>query len=246
MIRKYEELSMGAWPSLQTKLYDGWILRFSNGYTRRSNSVIPIYESTISLDEKIDLCEKEYKSRSLPTLFKLTNESNPKGLDSRLEERGYIKENEAALRVLDLNQYSYQQSQGVIVESQFSNNWLNAFFYFSHITDEEVKITARDILNNIMGKIICVAKEVDGKLVGCGYGAIERDNIGIFDIIVDENFRGKGYAKDILDNILGTACAVGVKNAFLQVSVGNIPAEKLYNRIGFKELYHYWYRKLVN
>ena len=74
MIRKIEELSMNAWPSLQTKLYDGWVLRFSDGYTRRANSVNPIYESKIVLDEKIDFCEKEYEQRNLPTLFKLTAE----------------------------------------------------------------------------------------------------------------------------------------------------------------------------
>jgi|LGOV01.1.fsa_nt_gb hypothetical protein len=33
MIRFIEELSMSAWPALQTHLYDGWVLRISKGYT---------------------------------------------------------------------------------------------------------------------------------------------------------------------------------------------------------------------
>jgi ribosomal protein S18 acetylase RimI-like enzyme len=243
MMRKYEELSMITWPSSHTKLYDGWVLRFANGYTRRSNSVIPIYESTISIDEKIDYCENEYSLHSLPTLFKITSNSSPNGIDNRLQERGYIKENEAALRVLDLNLYRMQEYKNVMVETQFSDTWLNSFFSFSKITDEEVKITAREILRNILGKVICVTKEVDGRRVGCGYGAVEREHIGIFDIIVDENYRGQGYAKDLMNSILVSACEIGVKNAFLQVAVGNIPAEKLYNKIGFKEIYRYWYRK---
>ena len=128
MIRKIEELSMNAWSSLQTKLYDGWVLRFSDGYTRRANSVSPIYESTILLDEKIDFCEKEYGSRNLPTLFKLTTKSNPEGIDARLEERGYIRDNETSLRILDLSQYVRHHSQDVSINEKYSDEWLRGFF----------------------------------------------------------------------------------------------------------------------
>jgi hypothetical protein len=34
MIKTFEELLLNMWPALQTKLYDGWILRFANGYTK--------------------------------------------------------------------------------------------------------------------------------------------------------------------------------------------------------------------
>ena len=37
--RFIEELTLNAWPPLQTQLYDGWLLGFSGGYTRRANSV---------------------------------------------------------------------------------------------------------------------------------------------------------------------------------------------------------------
>jgi len=37
--RLIEELTLNAWPPLETLLFDGWILSFSDGYTRRANSV---------------------------------------------------------------------------------------------------------------------------------------------------------------------------------------------------------------
>lgn len=244
MISEIEELAMNAWPSLQTKLYDGWVLRFADGYTRRANSVSPIYGSTISLDEKIGFCEQEYGLRNLPTLFKITAESNPAGIDARLEERGYIKDSEATLRILDLGQYIRHESQGITIESQFSDKWLDGFFHCSNIMDKKVQLTAKKILDNILGTVICVSKQTGGKIVGCGYGAIERDYIGIFDIVVDKDFRGNGYGKDIMNGILGTASERKIKTAYLQVAAGNTPAEKLYDKIGFTEAYRYWYRRL--
>ncbi len=52
MIRLIEEISMDAWPSAQTLLYDGWVLRFSGGYTRRANAVYPLYSSSLDVNEK--------------------------------------------------------------------------------------------------------------------------------------------------------------------------------------------------
>lgn len=243
-IKLIEELSMNAWPSLQTKLYDGWVLRFADGYTKRANSINPIYKSTIELDKKIDYCEKQYKFYNLPTIFKLTDESYPKEIDKRLKERGYEKIDETSVRILDFSQYTYRKPEGVILEDQFSGNWINAFFHCSKIPDEGVQLTARKILDNILGRVICAARQIDGNIAGCGYGAIDRDYVGIFDIVVDKNFRGNGYGQDIMDGILGEAFRMGNKIAYLQVVVGNLPAENLYNKFGFSEVYRYWYRKL--
>ena len=55
----YEELSLNAWPSLQTQFYDGWVLLYTNGYsyTSRANSVNLLYPSTLDVYEKIAECE---------------------------------------------------------------------------------------------------------------------------------------------------------------------------------------------
>jgi GNAT superfamily N-acetyltransferase len=244
MIKTIEELSMNAWPALQTKLYDGWLLRFAGGYTKRSNSIHPIYPSTISVDEKIIFCEGVYQNLNLPVVFKLTNQSLPKNIDAELEKRNYSKIDETSVRVLEMAAaYEYQDPEGLVIDNQFRDVWFKEFNHCSGMDNQEFQNSAKNILNNILGEVIVVRKEVGNHIVACGFGAIERDFIGIFDIIVAKNHRGKGFGRDIMEGILSHAIHKAIKTAYFAVVVGNIPAENLYQKLGFKEVYKYWYRK---
>ena len=49
-----------------------------------------------------------------------------------------------------------------------------------------------------------------------------------------------------MQGIFGEAQKRNVKNAYLQVVVGNEIAENLYDKLGFKEVYRYWYRVKTN
>jgi hypothetical protein len=59
-ILRFEELSINAFPAILTELYDGWVLRYSNGYTYRGNSINPLYSSAIDLKDKIKYCEDKF------------------------------------------------------------------------------------------------------------------------------------------------------------------------------------------
>ena len=119
-----EELSMNAWPSLQTKLYDGWVLRFANGYTKRANSVNPICNSSLSLQIKMEHCEIEYSNANLPVVYKLTSESRPKFLDEELDKRGYIQIDETSVRLLRMANYMREEVGDIYVTSQFDDTWM--------------------------------------------------------------------------------------------------------------------------
>ncbi len=243
MIQTLEELSFNAWPALQTKLYDGWILRFANGYTKRANSINPLYHSTLQLQEKIKKCENEYEKQNLPVVFKLTHDSHPRGIDNELEKRNYIRLDETSVRVLKMSEYQYRKPEGILIENGFSDDWFKDFVNCSNLKNETYQRTAKAVLQNILGQVVAVRKKMDDKTVGCGYGAIERGYIGIFDVIVDQNYRGKGLGQDIMDGILSAATDEKIENAYLSVVVGNAPAENLYRKLGFKEIYRYGYRK---
>src|ERR1700730_7737001 len=88
--KRIEEAGLNSWPALQQLLFDGWLLRFAQGYTKRANSVTPLYPSLLPAEEKIARCEHLYKENQLPAIFRLLSFSGEsQQLDQLLAQRGY-------------------------------------------------------------------------------------------------------------------------------------------------------------
>jgi GNAT superfamily N-acetyltransferase len=240
-----EELSLSAWPALQTEVYDGWLLRFAEGYTKRSNSVNPLYASTIALEEKVEHCERTYRGRGLPTIFKLLDTEAHKGIDEKLATKGYERLDETSVRVLDLRSlYEISSSSSISsieIGEAFDGEWLDGLCACN--LKAQIRGTVERVLGNLLSPAIVVKARIDGRIVGCGYGAVERGYVGVFDIIVEKEMRGRGLGEGIVRAILERARSMGTLRAYLQVVSGNVPAENLYTKIGFSEAYRYWYRK---
>jgi ribosomal protein S18 acetylase RimI-like enzyme len=89
-----------------------------------------------------------------------------------------------------------------------------------------------------------VAGRIDegGATVCCGRAVAEDDLVGLFDLVTDPAQRGRGLARRLIAHLLAWGQAQGARGAYLQVEVQNAPALRLYDRLGFRELYRYWYR----
>ena len=88
---RVEETCLNAWPGLRQVLLDGWVLRFSEGLTRRANSANPLRGPRESGGGVIAACEALYQRRQLPTIFRLPSIIDS-DLDQRLDELGYGRE----------------------------------------------------------------------------------------------------------------------------------------------------------
>ena len=143
----YEELSLNAHPALQTQLYDGWVLRFANGYTNRANSVNPLYPSTLDLQEKITECEKRYSIQGLPAVYKLTDGTDPR-IDKALEQQGYAFVKPTYVMSMDLWDKNLI-SRDCVTTNHACGEWLTAYFSFSRYTDSVKITTAKQILENV-------------------------------------------------------------------------------------------------
>ena len=239
-----EELSMNAWPSLHTLMYDGWIILLSNGYGNRGNSINPIYPSKIDLDEKFNHCGRLFSRYNLLPAYKIIGCDEYKIIDKKLEEQNFKTLNETSIQVCQIPEMPECNYRGIVVRDDFSDRWKESVIEYNRI-EETHKSTFKKILDNITVEKVVVHKEVDGEIAGCGYGAIERNYVGIFDIVVKENFRGRGYGREIVETILSEAAKRGIKESYLQVMINNPVAMRLYEKLGYREIYRYWYRKAV-
>ena len=243
MIRQIEELTFNAWHPLQTTFYDGWILGFSNGYTRRANSVQALYTSTLPLDGKIDYCEAQYAARGQNTVFKLTGAEQPPDLEVALIRRGYAADAHTSVQTRSLmDEVIEVNGDEVEIEHKVSDDWMNDFCRLSAV-DERHKPTMKAMHRSIVPQAGCFRLNHEGETVALGLGVIERGYVGLFDIVTDAQFRNRGLGSMLILSILKWAQTKGAHTAHLGVMLNNAPASHLYHKIGFREIYRYWYRQ---
>ncbi len=241
MIQTIEELSLNAWPSLQTMLFDGWVLRFSGGYTRRANSVNPLYPSAIPLEEKVAACERLYRAKGLGVIFKLTAASCPPGLDAFLSERGYASDAETSVQLLDLHDRQFALPSGLEVAEELSQSWFDVFFGMSSLPSGRQPI-AWQMLRAIAPTAGFGIIRQHGAPVACGFAVTQGEHVGFFDVVTDHQQRRLGFGEQLMAGLLNWGMGKGARRAYLQVMTNNPPALALYGKLGFTEQYRYWYR----
>lgn len=241
VIRRFEEVSNNAWPALQTFWYDGWSLRLAKGVTKRSNSVSLIYPSTMDPAEKIDRCEELYLRHSVTPCFKITEITDPPEVDGMLELRGYYLHSSISFQTLDISTLHYDIDPEVQTEQHLSEKWLERFVEMNRFDAGRIPVY-RAIMEQILTPCCFTSFESKGQTVAVGLGVREGNYLGIFDLVVDPDFRRHGLALRIMHTILAWGKNNGASDAYLQVLTGNTPALRLYDQMGFRELYRYWYR----
>ncbi len=240
--RTIEETSLNAWPSLKQILYDGWILRFAHGYSRRNNSVNAFYPGNLSAGGKIKRCEDIYRARGLPPTFRITPFVEPANLDTLLAELGYQKVSPTSVQVVDLAGVS---STGLTADAHRwetpAEEWVDAC-----IRINEIAPVKHDPFREILAHIPCDAcfmvLQNGAEIVACGLGVLDGPCLGLFDIVIAANQRGKGLGTQLVSSLFSWAKQHNGSHAYLQVVADNTPALNLYAKLGFREIYRYWYR----
>jgi len=78
--------------------------------------------------------------------------------------------------------------------------------------------------------------------VACGLAVVDEDLVGLFDLMTAKPHRRRGYGAALASSLLAWGHAQGARHAYLQVVRTNLQARALYHKLGFTDVYSYWYR----
>jgi N-acetylglutamate synthase len=238
-----EAHSFLARPALETRYYDGWVLRFADGFTRRANSVNPLYGSDMPLDAKISLCEDLYHRHDLPPVFRLTDTAQPADLDDHLASRGYQHQPGALVQVCDLTTAHLQADATCQITPQPTLAWWEACARLNAIPPDKMRVFERTMAITSGQTAYSAIYDANGAIIVLGQGVYKDDLLGIFAVVTAEEHRRQGLARQLMMSLLAWGWAQGAAQAYLQVTPENTAAITLYAGLGFQPAYSYWYRQ---
>lgn len=238
---RVEETTLNAFPSLRQILYRDWLLRLSDGFTRRANSINPRAISIDALDADIETCAALFARHQRP-IFRVPEICEPR-LDARLEKLGYTAEGGTLTLFGDLAQCDVNADPAAELLPVPSREWLDAMGRL-----QKRSAAQNAIFERIMGAMAVPAAfaglREQGELTALTLGAVHDGLLCFESVVTDERHRGKGHARRLLGALNAWAVGLGAKGVCLQVEATNEAGKALYDRLGLKTLlYRYHYRR---
>ena len=128
----------------------------------------------------------------------------------------------SAVAQLEKQCFSDPWSENVIASALSSGNYV-----FSYIYAPEDDFETREMLR---------AKGNESGLIGYACGLISFDQCEVQRVCVLKDFRKRGFGERLMKELLTAFNAVGAASVFLEVRSGNVPARRLYEKLGFREI----------
>jgi ribosomal protein S18 acetylase RimI-like enzyme len=246
---RIEEACWNAFPSLQQVLLGDWLLRFSQGLTRRANSVNPLSARPEDFAAAIAAGEPLYHAHGLPAIFRVPTIVDP-AIDRGLTTSLYSSEGEScvlygAIAGLDLGAGPGAAAPDPAVRLWRSPRpeWLRAMARLQGYTAAQSRVYRR-IVGAIALPVRYALLAVDGVPAALAYGAIHDGLLVYQSVITDPARRRQRLAYRVIASLAGWARDSGATGACLEVEAANAPARALYASFGLgTELYRYHYRR---
>lgn len=234
-IRFWEEINANIWPSFESFLYDGWLLRITPGYSRNSNSVWPLYDGEIGIETKVGFCAEFYSSRGMTCGFRLADIPENGMVEKKLIELGYASANPNLVMVNAL----IAESSNPTIEMGL-DEWLE-IIYEIHPGDPQIKEWERKLFQKITLPSRYVIIEQNEKVAGYGRTVKQGQILNIEKIWVHPEVRNQGLGTQLIQGMIDRGVHDGGKTAYVTVNRANTGARRLYARLGFEAKYEYRY-----
>ncbi|CAM5602551.1 GNAT family N-acetyltransferase [Streptomyces pseudogriseolus] len=251
----YEELARVAargWRPVESERLGGWELRAAAGFTRRANSVLPLGDPGLPLDDALTAVRRWYAARGLPAYVQTATgaEGTQELLCAELEQRGWVREVTAELwtgglaPVADLG----DDTSGVLLSRDADEAWL-ARYQRKGVSEVALRVLggASPEAPAVPGEPSVWFATVPGGPGAAAPAAIGRCVVdgrwaGFAAVEVDPARRREGLATAVMTALAARALAEGASAAWLQVETDNEGARALYDRLGFAphHAYHHY------
>lgn len=242
LARACETRIVNAWPAPTTLVVDDWVVRFANGYSGRANSATALRAGGDMDDTTLAFVENLYREAGLPPRIRFT----PLVAESarrRFAERGYRIETASFGMVAELGAGLHPPVSGIVTTAKADDAWIDGVS-----SQQTGPKRNRDHLAAIVSGVRLPAAFAtllhDGRPAAYAMSVAERGMAEIGAVIVDENLRGRGLGKQLVQGLMGWAAAQGCTLAYLQVDQSNGLAFEMYRRLGFRTIYAYETRVL--
>jgi GNAT superfamily N-acetyltransferase len=238
-VRRLEELAFRGWPALEAQDRAGWRLRFAGGYTKRANSINALGQNARTDPAILQSLEEAYRERSQSPVWRLSPLAPP-AIDGILSSRGYRTIERSLLQVCPLHS-GFAADPEVQIHPRPTPAWIEAFSAHS-----PVRLEHRDVMRRMLSAIAAPAGfafvEAAGNPMAMAIGAVQGDQMGLFDVLVMPQARRRGLARKVTESLYAWAWSHGARFAYLQVVATNAAALPLYVAQGFRTVYAYEYR----
>lgn len=238
---RLEEACLNAWPSRQSVLFDGWLLRRSGGPVRLSNSVNPLRARRGAAGAVIDFAERFYAEFGQNAIFRVPEIADD--LDSSLQARGYVEHAPVVTLAADLSASPPAGPEGeVTLAASPGRRWLEARARLAGADAVD-----RELYREMTALIALPARfagiEEDGEIVSQAFGVVHRGVLVLESVATDPACLRRGLARRVVAALMAWARGQGAEEATLQVLAENDAARALYRSLGFDRLaYRYHYR----
>ncbi|MFD3919142.1 GNAT family N-acetyltransferase [Streptomyces sp. NPDC058595] len=245
--RELTRVAARAWQPVEREALGEWELRAAGGFTRRANSVLPLGEPGMPLDEALGRVRSWYGRRDLPAYIQTATggEGTQEPLCAELEARGWVREVTAETRVGALAPLADGPSSGagpasgarVRLERVCDEAWLRRYQRF-----EEPGPHVLRVLNSGPSVWFASVEGDDGVPTAIGRCVVDGRWAGFMAVEVDPARRRQGLASTVMRALAGRALDEGASAAWLQVESDNDAARALYEGMGFAthHLYHHF------
>ncbi|MDQ0774704.1 GNAT superfamily N-acetyltransferase [Streptomyces aurantiacus] len=254
----YEELARvaaRAWQPVERERLGEWELRAASGFTRRANSVLPLGDPGVPLDEALSLVRQWYAARGLPAYAQTATgaEGTQEPLCAELEARGWVREVTAELWIgalapvanLPEPEPEPEPAPGsvpgfertVALSREADEGWLGRY------QRKGVSEVALKVLGSGPSVWFATVPGVEpGVPAAIGRCVVDGRWAGFAAVEVDPALRRQGLATTVMTALARQALAEGASAGWLQVETENAGARALYTRMGFAthHTYHHY------